>query len=453
MWYRLVRSICRLVVPDLLTRMIGWELLKVFGMSLLGITSILLIAGVVAEATQQGLTVSQIIRIIPLLVPSTLPYTIPATTLFATCVIYGRLAADNEILAIKAAGVNIVKVVWPAVALGFVMSCTTMVLYYHLIPHTHGLMRQMLFNEVEEALYGLLRRDKKLSDPRSSVAVYVQHVQGRKLIRSVFKRRAPEGPAYDLVAYAREADLRVDLSRRQLLLHMRNGTVLYKGTTNGYFDDRIWPIPLPTSIGLEKSTKPRDLTWREILEYRKAREEEGIAKEEEAKVAAALAESGLGKCRRELAGALAAGPLGPLHTATAVMGRGSGMMVTSDDSLCEVPADQLAAHALQLREQGRYARGDVRSLTAELYMRPALAFGCLCFVLVGCPVGIWFSRSDYLSAFVSCFLPIVFLYYPLMLCGMNLAKDGKLHPAPAILFADVLLILISLFMFHRLLKN
>ena len=41
---------------------------------------------------------------------------------------------------------------------------------------------------------------------------------------------------------------------------------------------------------------------------------------------------------------------------------------------------------------------------------------------------IWLSKSDYLSAFITCFLPIVVIYYPLMICGSNFAKEGKLHP-------------------------
>ena len=50
----------------------------------------------------------------------------------------------------------------------------------------------------------------------------------------------------------------------------------------------------------------------------------------------------------------------------------------------------------------------------EIYLRPALALGCLIFAMVGAPVGIWFSRADYLSSFVSCFLPTVMTYYPLL---------------------------------------
>ena len=65
-------------------------------------------------------------------------------------------------------------------------------------------------------------------------------------------------------------------------------------------------------------------------------------------------------------------------------------------------------------------------------MRPALSLGCLFFILVGCPVGIWFSRSDYLSAFITCFLPIVFVYYPLMLCGTGMAKEGRYNMIPLV---------------------
>src|SRR5579862_8766404 len=122
---------------SILHRMIFRELMRVFVLCLVGITGILLMAGIVAEASQQGLSPGQILAIIPLLIPSTLPYTIPATTLFATCVVYGRMAADNEILAIKAAGINLFTVVWPGLLLGGAMTLLTVVLYYDLIPTTH----------------------------------------------------------------------------------------------------------------------------------------------------------------------------------------------------------------------------------------------------------------------------------------------------------------------------
>src|SRR5579885_312649 len=162
------------VFGSILQRMILWELTKVFLLSLVGITGILLMAGIIAEASQQGLGPTQILAAIPLLVPSTLPYTIPATTLFASCVVYGRLARDNEILAIKAAGINIMKVVWPALLLGTAMSCITMGLYYRLIPYTHYLLRARVLNDVEEFLYDMLRRDLCIRRPNMPYIMWVR---------------------------------------------------------------------------------------------------------------------------------------------------------------------------------------------------------------------------------------------------------------------------------------
>jgi lipopolysaccharide export system permease protein len=283
-------------------------------------------------------------------------------------------------------------------------------LYYYLIPTTHSLLRSMFFNEVEESIYAVLRRDQKINEPRLSYAMWVRQVQGRKLIDAIFKRRGPDGKSYDLVARAREADLRVDLTRKLLLLHMRNGTVQIEGGTTGYLDDKIWELELPTSYLGDRQRRPRELTWREIG----ARRKEVLQLEESLRAEIALTE---------------------------------GKIASNG-----VP-QELPQHLQNLKEKLHYIHFEVLALDAERQMRPALAFGCLCFVLVGCPVGIWFSRSDYLSAFISCFLPIVVLYYPLMLCGTNMAKDGKLPAAAGIWAANAILVLIGLVMYRRLLRN
>src|SRR6185369_14014668 len=151
------------VLLSILHRMILWELVKVFFLSLLAITGILLMAGIVAEASQQGLIPAQILAIIPLLIPSTLPFTIPATTLFATCVVYGRLAHDNEILAIRAAGINILHVVWPAAVLGVVMSLVTAGLFHTVIPTSFNMMKTVFLKDIENVVYAMLKRDGRFA--------------------------------------------------------------------------------------------------------------------------------------------------------------------------------------------------------------------------------------------------------------------------------------------------
>jgi lipopolysaccharide export system permease protein len=397
------------VIGSILHRTIFLELVQVFALSLLGITGILAMAGIVAEASQRGLSPAQVLAVAPLLIPSTLPYTIPATTLFATCVVYGRLAHDNEITAIKSAGINILQVVWPGVVLGLLMSALTLGLYYRLIPTTQHLLRSRFLNDVEDLLYAMLKKDHAIVQPGLNYEMHVRQVQGTRLLGALFKRRDDRG-RYDMIALAREAELRVDLPNRQLLVQMRNVTLLGPaGETRGQFEGRVWPVQLPPTVATRKPV-PREMTWKGLLQRRHE-----VATEEQT-----LAE--------DLAAAVA---------------RQAGGLPTADP----------AQDPTFLQQRLRGVRLERNSINTELQARPALSLGCLAFVLVGCPVGIWFSRSDYLSAFMTCFLPILFIYYPLLLCGTNFAKDGRIHPAVALWAANVVLGLLSLVLFRRLLKN
>jgi lipopolysaccharide export system permease protein len=394
----------------ILNRAIFFELVKVFVFALVAMTGILAMAGIVTYASQQGLSPAQILAITPLIIPDMLPYSIPTTMLFATCIVYGRLAADNEILAIKTAGINILRVVGPAVFLGLVMSATTLGLYYHVIPYTHRLMKSLFMNDVEELLYAMLKKDGEIKRPELNYSMWVRRVQGRRLQDCLFKRRDGSG-RYDVLAKAAEAELSVDLQARKLVVRMWNGHLSTEGNERAsiLFSYKEWEVPLP-HVDAKAKLRTRDMTWEQIRERRfeAAREADGYA-----------ADLALKMARGHFQG----------------------------------PPRDLPAQLASLKMVYQHRALELNSLDAELQMRPALSFGCLCFVLVGCPVGIWLSRSDYLSAFITCFLPIAFIYYPLILCGNNLARDGKLPAMPAIWGANAIMAFIALLLFRRLIRN
>jgi lipopolysaccharide export system permease protein len=399
------------VLGRLIQRMIWWELLKVFSLCFVAITGLLLMGGLFAEATQKGLEPGQILMVIPLLIPSTLPYTLPATTLFATCVVYGRMSHDNEILAIKAAGVNVMRVVSPGLLLGLTMSLTTAGLYYHVIPNTQFMLRFRVMEDIEEFLYTMLRKDNGLNYPQLPWIIQVKGVEGRKLMSPVFIRRDEKGNV-DVVVRAREAELRVDLPNKQLIVKMVDCDIksIDPKLCSGYLKDKDWPIDLPPDLWKKEKTRERDMNWHELFARREFLEEE-IQKLQ--------------------------------------------VRIASDQALFNLgnaPENLKKQHLVNLENEIRERRRWISSLEGEMHMRPALSLGCLCFVLVGCPVGIWFSRSDYLSAFITCFLPIVMLYYPALLCGISMGKSGKI-PAPAIWGADGAMAVVSLWLYYKLLKN
>jgi lipopolysaccharide export system permease protein len=79
----------------------------------------------------------------------------------------------------------------------------------------------------------------------------------------------------------------------------------------------------------------------------------------------------------------------------------------------------------------------------EKQLRVAQSFGSLIFVLLGAPVGIRFARRDYLSAFISCFMPIIVMYYPLMLLGSNLGRENVIDPTYALWAGNLVLVVLA----------
>jgi lipopolysaccharide export system permease protein len=416
------------VFLGIVNRMILSELVKVFLMSLIGLTGMFLLAGLIQEASQRGLSPTQIIMAIPLIIPNTLPFTIPATTLFSTCVVYGRMSADNEVLVLRAAGVNIYRLLTPALVLGLMTTGVTLALFYEPIPRSQQMFREQLLKDSEQILYGMIKREGGMRQPNLDFVMFVRDVQGRDLIDVVVKKRKPDRSGYEFVARSQSAKLRVREVpddtvrvppgapvpvRKELVVHMDRCFVdSQKGDASADLQQQEYAMALPASVfGKDPRDRPSAQTWQE-LRANKANAIDDIA--------ATAAEI-------ERLKAVGTSP------------GGSGK---------DAAREQAAKLEVQLKGKKRA----LRQLEAEMQQRPALAVGCLCFVLIGCPVGIWASRADYLSVFMICFLPTVMAYYPVSLAGMNMAKDEK-APVYAIWAADAMLFVVALFLIRRLMKR
>ena len=412
------------MLGNTLNRTIFWELVRVFLLALCGLTGLFLVAGLIQQANQMGLSAGQVVAVIPLFVPSTLPYTVPATVLFASCVVYGRLAHDNEVVAVRAAGVHLSVILRPALLLGVLAAAATGGLYHTVIPRTQQQLAAEVLRDPEEVLYNALRRDKCFRHPTFPYAIYVRDVQGRRLVDVVIKKRArvadPEtgqdkyAPGYESVARAREARLRVDGAEGKLYVDA-DRLVIYTDSTRGSTESNApFGMELPASLtAAEARGRTVALTWDDLG----PRAEE--LRDEQRKL-----EGRRGQLRAEGAGATA-------------------------------PAARLAYQAQDdsLKAQGVNLGRQVRNVEAEYYLRPALAVGCLVFAVLGCPVGIWANRADYLSTFVVCFLPAVFVYYPLLLAGSNMGKDGRLPLGLGCWLANIVMGAAGLLLVWRLLRR
>ncbi|HTN74889.1 MAG TPA: LptF/LptG family permease, partial [Pirellulaceae bacterium] len=139
---------------SLLTRYILIELLKVFLMTLTGLTMLIILVMVGAEARRQGLGVGPILRLIPYILPNALCFAIPATALFAACSVYGRISAANEVVALKSLGISPWQVVMPGLVLAALLSLVGV--WLNDIAFSWGIqgLQRVVVQSVEEIAYG-----------------------------------------------------------------------------------------------------------------------------------------------------------------------------------------------------------------------------------------------------------------------------------------------------------
>lgn len=82
----------------------------------------------------KGVSLALICKLILLLIPNILSYAVPLSILSATLLTIGRLAADNEVVAIRASGINLYKLCFPIIVLGIVVSLASIPLNDRLKP-------------------------------------------------------------------------------------------------------------------------------------------------------------------------------------------------------------------------------------------------------------------------------------------------------------------------------
>lgn len=111
------------------------ELLKTFALTTIALTVMLTMGGLVFNIMRfEGLQTSDVPMIMPLLAPMMLTIAMPVSAMFSATITYGRFAADNEILACRAAGINAHKMLLAAMLLGIFVSLTSLFAANILIP-------------------------------------------------------------------------------------------------------------------------------------------------------------------------------------------------------------------------------------------------------------------------------------------------------------------------------
>jgi lipopolysaccharide export system permease protein len=392
----------------LLQRYILGELLRVFAFVLFCMTVLVNFVGVFQTATERGLGQKQVWQVLPYIVPSMLPFTIPAALLLTVCLVYGRMAGDQEITAAKAAGISVLTILWPSILLSAVLSVASLLLTDQVIPWALARIEQTIVQTMEEVFLERLRTDHQFVDRHLGLQISVADVRGRTLIKPVIRHVPKKGRSYTLMAD--EATIRLDIAAQRALVHVKHGYIdLSRGRTTEHIriDEKTEEFSLEKELG---KPKPRNLPIAVIEEQMAAAVEEENGARERRLVDAALA--------------LSTGDFERLGTLKNWDAR---------------PEDEHSSAYHRLR--------------TEIHSRYAMSCSCLFFALLGGPFAIYKARSQFLTSFLYCFVPIVAAYYPLVLGMITQAKQGNVDPMWAMWLGNALLLAASWLLLRRVMRH
>ena len=369
----------------ILTRYIVLELLKVFLLTLTCMTGFVFLVLIGKEAVENGLGLLPILRMAPYFLPQAMQFAVPGTMLLATTVVYGRVASSNEVVAIKSLGISPMAMLWPTFILATFVSLGAVVLNDVAVSWGRGGVQRVIVESLEEIVYGRLRTSRQYSNDRLKVAVH--HVQGKKLINPIITYFAVDGdPPWTITAD--EAELEVDLENNNVTVIFLNaeGSMAdrFRGSLPGV---ETIPFSLEQFTGIkERSRSTSSYSLREI----------GPSKQRQVEF--------IDRLKQEM-------------TAEAAHAMMTGRMFELSQSIWQDKQNRLQGAMFTLHR-----------LHTEPHRRWASGFSCLCFVLIGAPMAVRRRHGEIWGSFFICFLPILLVYYPMLVGSLDLAKDGVLPP-------------------------
>ena len=367
----------------IIVRYIFRELGFTFLFGFVAFTCLLLIIFVVREALDKHIPLIYVGQLIPFIFAQASSISLPVTLLLAVTIFFARMSGNNEVIALKTLGIPPQTFLMPVYAIAVLISLIGVLINEASVTWGYEGLNAVIFRGAEDILIGQLKSTHLFETDDKQITILVDGVdeQNRLLNPKILLKRE------SVTIEAQSAQITMDFENRLLTLTIGGIRLTGEGGFSyGTNVSRTIPISLSEIVPEGKSDRPANLSLFEINGNMKKAVEQI---EQQRRIIAAH------------------------RTFGAHMG-----------SVNSWATPQIENAQEQIRSlQSHYDR-----LSVEPPRRWATGFCCFFFVWLGAPLAIWMKKSDFFSSFFACFMPILLLYYPLLMFGLNQAKHGTLPP-------------------------
>ncbi len=229
----------------------------------------------------RGVPAGMVLTLFLYLLPSFLVITVPMAVLLGTLSAYGRLAADNEVLALRTAGWSLYRLIVPALLLGMAAAAAGAYLSLVALPWGTQGFRDLLFR-LSRTKATLALTEGLFSAELNGLILYVQEVDDETgELRGIFVADAqdPRHPRETLAARGRlkgegeAGDVTLALEEGSLHSRLAADPARYRLVTFRRYEMRL-DLAAP-GAGADRERSPRELTLTELTQATRKAEGSG----------------------------------------------------------------------------------------------------------------------------------------------------------------------------------
>ncbi len=161
-----------------------------------------------------------LLAFIAYVLPFSLIFTIPWGLLTAILLVFGRLSADNELIALRANGVSVTRVCVPLAGIALVFTAICLWLNVQVAPAAQEKLRSTIFDLATRDPMALFGSDQVI-DQSPGRKIYVGKKEGNRL-ENITVFELDENSLPMKVTFARSGMLEADLQNKRILMHLYN---------------------------------------------------------------------------------------------------------------------------------------------------------------------------------------------------------------------------------------
>lgn len=187
----------------ILHRYILAEMLKILALALAAMAGAVCFVLLLPALQSFGLGPWASLQYMGLLMPRAVFIVLPLAAILAGTLVYGRLAADSEVMACRASGIAPASLFWPTILLALVATVAMGVLASWPLPASNYAAKQLARSDIERLFFSQLGSSGHIRVKEANFTMSVDRVVGDMLYGPTLKYRGTNGQTYCYAPYGR----------------------------------------------------------------------------------------------------------------------------------------------------------------------------------------------------------------------------------------------------------